>query len=327
MFRKTRKPKTSKVKKILISLLLAVLASTIYIAIYAAQTITPNATTTVPKGSTGIVIDSLSKQGYDVGMLDGLLIKLAGGLKYGKFELGDASYSRIGFYLALQDAKTMEIEVTLIPGETVEIFLHQIAEKHNLSYEKLKKSYYENTGLPDGVIFADTYTFRHDISEDGMMDYLIETGLKKHKELSQKLTGKYDEQTWFRKFVVIASIIQKEAVNEGEMPIVASVIYNRLAKGMPLQMDGSLNYGMYSHKKITPERIRTDNTTYNTYKNKGLPDYPICAVSKEALKAAVSPAHTDFLYFMRNTSGVHTFSKSFSQHTEVIESVKKSNRN
>jgi len=59
------------------------------------------------------------------------------------------------------------------------------------------------------------------------------------------------------------------------MPKISSVIYNRLKRGMPLQMDGTLNYGLYSHVRVTPERIREDRSPFNTYLNRGIPPYPV----------------------------------------------------
>jgi UPF0755 protein len=312
-------------KKILLTVTILIFSFFIYCLTYITENIDVNGTISIPKGSASAVVASLSDQGYDVGALDRIIIKIIGGLKYGQFKLDEPNYSRIGFFYALKEAKSLQLDVTLIPGETVEIFLHQIADKHNLSFDKLKIAYYDNTELPDGVIWPDTYTFKYDIGEEALIGYLIKHSLKKHKEISQKLLKTYDEPTWFDKYVVIASIIQKEAVTKEEMPLVSSVIYNRLAKNMPLQMDGSLNYGIFSHKKITPERIRTDISTYNTYKNRGLPDYPVCAASEDALNAAVNPAKTDYLYFMRNKTGQHTFTKSFSEHNNVIQDVKKSN--
>jgi UPF0755 protein len=98
------------------------------------------------------------------------------------------------------------------------------------------------------------------------------------------------------------------------MPVIASVIYNRLEKGMKLQMDGTLNYGDYSHQVVTPERIKTDTSFYNTYKYKGLPPAPLATVSMQALKAAMFPAETDYLFFMLNKDGSHNFSKTYEEH-------------
>ncbi len=94
--------------------------------------------------------------------------------------------------------------------------------------------------------------------------------------------------------------MQKEAANVEEMPLIASVIFNRLKKGMPLQMDGALNYQEFSHAKVTKERIKTDNTPYNTYKFKGLPKNPVGSVSLEAIRAVIFPKKTEFLVFCEN---------------------------
>jgi len=106
------------------------------------------------------------------------------------------------------------------------------------------------------------------------------------------------------------------------MPLVSSVIHNRLKKGMRLQMDGTLNYGKYSHIKVTPARIQNDNSTFNTYKHKGLPSTPIGAVSISAIKAAIKPAKTKHLYFMKNKKGVHDFSDSFKAHRKNVKRAK-----
>ena len=103
------------------------------------------------------------------------------------------------------------------------------------------------------------------------------------------------------------------------MPLVASVIYNRLNKGMRLQMDGTLNYGIYSHDVITAERIRSDMSEFNTYLNDGIPPSPVCSVSISAIKAAINPAKSDYLYFVLDKKvKKHIFSKTLSEHNQNI---------
>ena len=159
------------------------------------------------------------------------------------------------------------------------------------------------------------------ISEKNFIYLIVESSIKKHKELSNKFFGKYDEIRWF-KYITIASIIQKEAASIEEMPKVSAVIYNRLKLGMKLQMDGTLNYGKYSHTRVTPAMIKNDDTSYNTYRFKGIPKYPVSSVSIDAIKAAIYPANVDYLYFMKNKQGVHDFSKSYTKHLEHIKNVK-----
>jgi UPF0755 protein len=87
---------------------------------------------------------------------------------------------------------------------------------------------------------------------------------------------------------------------------------------MRLQMDGTLNYGRWSHVRVTPERIRDDNSTFNTYKHRGLPASPVCNVSEAAIRAALHPARSDYLYFFRNDRGTHDFSVSYRKHLKKV---------
>ncbi len=144
---------------------------------------------------------------------------------------------------------------------------------------------------------------------------------KRYRRLALKELGRYDREEWIL-FLTIASIIQKEAGSVEEMPKISSVIYNRLIKGMPLQMDGTLNYGEYSHIRVTSKRIREDRTLFNTYINKGIPPQPICAVSKEAINSALHPDETDYLFFMKNGKGGHNFSATYEEHLKNIAKFK-----
>ena len=156
------------------------------------------------------------------------------------------------------------------------------------------------------------------MSERHLISYLVNNSLYKHRKLSQKIFGVYDKKRWFW-YVSMASIIQKEAANNKEMPLVSAVIHNRIKKNMKLQMDGSLKYGLYSHKKITASRIRNDNSPYNTYKIKGVPKDPICSISLTALKAAIFPANNNYLYFVKGKDGKHIFSKNYKTHLRNIK--------
>jgi UPF0755 protein len=125
---------------------------------------------------------------------------------------------------------------------------------------------------------------------------------------------------------IIASIIQKESNSIEEMPLISSVIYNRLEKNMRLQMDGTLNYGPYAHTIVTPERIKSDESDYNTYKHKGLPPHPLSTVTLDALKASMKPTKSDYIFFMLNEDGTHDFTATYDEHLEkigLLESIKK----
>ncbi len=106
------------------------------------------------------------------------------------------------------------------------------------------------------------------------------------------------------------------------MPLISSVIYNRLEKGMKLQMDGTLNYGKYSHTVVTPERIKSDESPYNTYKYKGLPPHPLGTVSLAALKASIKPAESNYIFFMLNPNGTHNFTATYKEHLKNIRAFR-----
>jgi len=91
---------------------------------------------------------------------------------------------------------------------------------------------------------------------------------------------------------------------------------------MKLQMDSTLNYGKHSHVVVTPERIKSDMSYHNTYKHKGLPPYPLGTVTLDALKAAMSPQKSDYLFFMLDPKGGHNFTATYDKHLENIRAFR-----
>ena len=275
----------------------------------------------VPQGSIGHIITQLSKQGYALSSIDKYLLVLMGKPQSGWVNIGESKLNRIDFLYKLTTAKAKMEKVTLIPGETKTLFIEALAKQFQLDKIKLKTQYTHFSIYPEAGVYADTYYVPYGISEKHLMHFLVTESEKKYKEISQKVYGTYSPKQWLN-ILISASIIQKEAANAKEMPLVSSVIVNRLKKGMPLQMDGTLNYGKYSHIKVTPERIKNDSSRFNTYKYKGLPLSPIGAVSLDALKAAMKPAKTNYLYFMKNAQGVHDFTNSYKTHRKNIRKAR-----
>jgi UPF0755 protein len=271
----------------------------------------------VPKGSNDNAIKHLAKKGYDINHFDKLLIKSFGHIQSGWINIEDTKLTKGDFLYKLAKGKAATTNVMLIPGETMYFFIEQLSKKLKLDKNKLNYYFEMYSPYKDGSIVPDTYQFPIGMSERRVIEKLIKKSDRYYKNLSKKLFSNYYEKEWY-KYLTIASIIQKESANKEEMPIVSSVIYNRLQKSMKLQVDGALNYGKYSHTKVTPKMIRKNRTKFNTYKYKGLPDYPVCAVSFEAIKAAIFPAKTDYLYFVRGKNGKHIFTKSYSEHLKII---------
>lgn len=275
----------------------------------------------IPKGSTKAIITYLQDKGYNLSIIDAYFLRIIGSPQSGWIELPNETLSKGEFLYALATSKAAMKSITLIPGETNFFFLRNIANTFQFDINELENLYNKYAPYNDGVILANTYNLPYHATPDFIIQTLIFQSLENHKSLANELLGHYDEKQWFE-IVAKASIIQKEAANIAEMPIVSSVIDNRIAKNMPLQMDGALNYGKYSHIRITPDRIRNDTTEFNTYKNKGIPKTPSGSVSIDAIKAAIYPANTKYLYFMRNKNGTHDFTESYKEHLNNIKKVK-----
>ena len=264
----------------------------------------------------------MQAENYNVNKLDSIVLRLIGLPQSGWINIGTNRSRRFDFLYKLATAKAALQDVTLIPGETTYIFLTQLAGELNLDIELLQKEYSEQAIHQEGMLVPNTYKLPKGITEKTLIKILLSESSSQMKKLSMKIFGTYNEKKWFH-FVTLASVIQKESANTEEMPIVSSVIYNRIKKGMRLQMDGTLNYGKYSHVKVTPKRIREDDTMYNTYRRRGIPALPVCNVSFDAIRAAIFPAQTKYLYFMKSKSGKHDFSCNYSTHLTNIKRATK----
>ncbi len=126
-----------------------------------------------------------------------------------------------------------------------------------------------------------------------------------------------------RELLILASILEKETRNDSEKQLISSVFHNRLSKGMKLQADPTVLYGLTMGKNIiarspTKAEIK-EKTPYNTYIVKGLPIAPISNPSVASLFAAARPSKTEFLFFVSNGNGGHRFSKTYDGHKEGIE--------
>jgi len=296
------------------NIILLILISLIF---YTTIPIKTEKTIYIPKGSVSNIITQLTKNGYMLSKIDKYILVLIGKPKYGWISISDTEINRIDFLYQIVTAKTKMVNITLIPSETTTIFLDEISKQ--LSLDKSKLNYYLKIFSPyqEAGIYADTYSVPLGINEKDLIKFLVFQSNEKYEKLSKEIYGNYSIKKWNR-IMTIASIIQKEAGTIKEMPLVSSVIFNRLKKNMRLQMDGTLNYGKYSHIKITRKRIKEDKSRFNTYKHRGIPPYPVSSVSIDAIKASINPAKTNYLYFMKNSKGEHDFSTTYKRHREYI---------
>ncbi len=315
-----------KKASIFLSIVEIILIITASFCIYLAQSVTTTRAVFVPKGNIKKIISYLDKQNLQISpIIDALTLRAIGSPQAGWIDMGATSMSKADFLYRLTTAKAYTKQVIIYPGETTHFVLEVLAKEYNLSLDKLKYYYEQYAPFKEASILAESYNIPIGISEENLIKHLVTQSLNVYKKLSKNTLKSYNKKEW-KKYLTIASIIQKEAGNIEEMRLVSSVIHNRLKKNMKLQMDGALNYGEYSHKKITPKRIREDESGFNTYKNEGLPPSAVCVVSMDAIKAALNPQKSEYLYFMRNRADKnhgHVFTKTYNEHVKQIKIQRK----
>jgi len=310
-------------KKIIYYILIAYVLILITIGIYFIMPIRTKHNLNLPSNNSSKIISYLNKNGYSVNFLDNIFLKLTTNPMQGRIYISKTNLPRYRFLLSIGSKANHYTPITIIPGETTYFVLQNMSKKLDMNETKLKIAYNQLKKYKEGNFLANTYNIPIYFKEKNVIKFIIDNSFEEYKKISKIYFNKFNLKQ-FKRILIIASIIQKEAANRVEMPLVASVIFNRLHKKMRLQMDGTLNYGIYSHSKITPKRIKGDKSSYNTYKHKGLPKSPICNVSKETILATIMPAKTDYLYFMKNSKGVHNFSKNYKEHIQNIKKRKRS---
>lgn len=132
-----------------------------------------------------------------------------------------------------------------------------------------------------------------------------------------------------RKWVILASIVEKETGIDEERRRVAGVYANRLKRNMLLQADPTVIYGLGEDFKgaLRKMHLEDNGNAYNTYQRPGLPPGPICSFGTAALKAAVSPEKHDYLFFVAITDrGGHTFSRTFEEHARAVQDYRRQKR-
>ncbi|MFE0679306.1 endolytic transglycosylase MltG [Streptomyces sp. NPDC058961] len=185
----------------------------------------------------------------------------------------------------------------------------------------------EAKGNPEGYLFPATYPVTDDTTPAGLLAYMVETANKRFGQDRITAGAKGSALTVYQ-IVTIAGIVQAEADTTADMGKVSRVIRNRLARGMPLQMDSTLNYALNRSTLATTTGDTRTDSPYNTYEHKGLPPTPIANPGQEAVEAAIDPTPGDWLYFVTVAPGDTRFTDSYAQQRlnvrEFNENQKKS---
>lgn len=194
-----------------------------------------------------------------------------------------------------------------------------------LAYDK---TLIKNLGLGkvdslEGYLFPETYNLTREMYGAEVIIPMMVTLFKKVWAEESDIRVNDDQSV---ELLTLASIVEKETGHAGERAKIAGVFTNRLKRGMRLQSDPTVVYGLKEFTgKITRANLK-DKHPYNTYVIKGLPLGPICNPGREAIKAVLQPEEHTFLYFVSKNDGSHQFSKSLKAHNRAVYKYQRSKK-
>ncbi len=268
------------------------------------------------------ISDNLAQNGIiDNKLLFLTLVKIKGlsnKIKYGEY-LVEESVSISSLLESFSKGVPFQRQVTIPEGLTSNEISQILNNDIRIKGQDVKV-------VREGVLAPNTYSFDMKISKKNLLDIM-----KKQQEKIVQMAWDNRERdlplkTSFE-LVILASIVEREAIKNSEKPIIASVFINRLNRKMRLQSDPTVIYaitqGKTNFKRKLSKKDLKKISEFNTYKVFGLPPAPICNPGREAIIAVSQPAKTDYLYFVADGKGGHKFSKNLEQHINYVSQYRK----
>ncbi|NUS79235.1 endolytic transglycosylase MltG [Streptomyces sp. NBC_00028] len=172
-------------------------------------------------------------------------------------------------------------------------------------------------GNPEGWLFPATYPLDEKSTPESLLSFMVDTANKKFNGAPIAAGAQRNAMNVYQA-VTIASIVQAEAATKADMGKVARVVFNRLERGMPLQMDSTINYALNRATLKTSDADTRIDSPYNSYQRMGLPPTPIDNPGEDAMRAAITPAPGDWLYFVTVKPGDTRFTADYEEHLRNV---------
>ncbi len=178
-------------------------------------------------------------------------------------------------------------------------------------------------GIPfpkaEGFLFPNTYEFYIPSSPCAVIEKMVNHFFDVYRGLRESIPSPLSDSV----VIILASLVEKEAVEDIERPMIAQVFLNRLRRGMKLEACPTVEYALARHKERLNSIDLEVDSPYNTYLYYGLPPTPISNPGKKSLAAVLSPAKTDYQFFFALKNGRHIFSKTFKEHQKRLEEYRR----
>ena len=289
------------------------------------QIYTIEAGASIRKVSRQLYENQIMSDPYSFALL-GMVEDKATQIKVGDYRLVDKMTARQLLEKFIK-GEVITYKVALVEGWTFRQFREKIATVTELEHvtsqmsaEQIMGNIAGDTALhPEGQFFPDTYVFR---TGDSDLDVLKQAYNRMHDSVDQAWENRHPNTPIKSKYdaLILASIIEKETGQASERPTIGGVFTNRLNKGMLLQTDPTIIYGLGDsfNGNLTRAHLKDKNNIYNTYQHGGLPPTPIAMPGRDSIVAALSPEKTDHYYFVAKGDGSHKFSPTYKEHQRAV---------
>ena len=252
-------------------------------------------------------------------------------MKAGNYRL-DAPLRLVDVYRAVARGQVAQVAVTFPEGLTA-AEMAPLLEQAGVTGAKAFLAITNGSaaagewGLPgttlEGFLFPDTYHFAEGVEPRAVVDALV----GRFREVVAPLTAELESRgLTLLEWVTLASMVEKETGAEEEKPVISGVFANRLRRGMRLESDPTVIYGLPEFDGNLRRRDLRRDTPYNTYMRRGLPVGPIANPGRSSLLAALRPAQAPFLYFVSRNDGTHVFSATYEEHRAAVNRYQRRRR-
>ncbi|MEW6685942.1 MAG: endolytic transglycosylase MltG [Candidatus Edwardsbacteria bacterium] len=224
----------------------------------------------------------------------------------------------------LKQGGTLTEEITIPEGYTLREIARLLQNQVSIDSLEFLKWCYDTTfclklGIPvnnlEGYLFPNSYNIYWKMEAKKAIELMV---AEFNNIYNDSLTKRAEELGFTRhQIITLASLIEKEAKIDSERLLISAVFHNRLRLGRPLESCATIEYLLPEHKERLLYKDLKIKSPYNTYLNLGLPPGPICNPGKKSIESALYPAKVDYLYFVSNSDGSHTFSRTGIEHIQA----------
>jgi len=251
--------------------------------------------------------------------------QLDGALQVGEYELS-AALAPADILTRIVEGRVVVYEVVIPEGLTAARValrleaagLSNAADFSTFAFDPASAGSFGVEGATlEGYLFPETYRLPRGLGVREIAEVLVGQFLEVWREIEPQARR---QKLSMLEVVTLASIVEKETAMPHERPLIASVFRNRLMRGMRLETDPTVIYGISDFDGNLRRRdLENAENPYNTYQIPGLPPGPIANPGADALRAVVDPAESDYLFFVSRNDGTHVFSKTYAEHVRAVD--------